>query len=54
MITNIILTVVIFWTFLWTWVNFSRILMKSGIPGLNNLFMSIGWTAIIIHIIGIW
>lgn len=54
MITNIILTIVILWTFFWSWINFARLIAKNKIPTFNNLFMSIGWTAIITYIIGIW
>ena len=54
MITNIIFTIAIFWTILFTWVNFSRTIYKCGVSALNNIYMAIGWTAIITHIIGIW
>ena len=54
MITNIILTITICWTFFWTLVNFVCVLTKNDLPALNNIFMSVGWTIIIAHIIGIW
>lgn len=54
MVTNIIFAISIFWTILFTWVNFSRVICKYGVSALNNIYMAIGWTAIITHIIGIW
>lgn len=54
MVTNIIFAISIFWAILFTWVNFSRVICKCIVPTLNNIYMAIGWTAIITHIIGIW
>lgn len=53
-INNIILTISIFFTFWWTSVNIGRFAKNQRIPSWNFIFMSIGWTAIITHIIGIW
>lgn len=53
-INNIILTVSIFFTFWWTSINIARFAKNQSIPSNNFIFMSIGWTAIITHIIGIW
>lgn len=54
MATNILFTISIFWTILFTWVNFSRTIYGYEVSGLNNICMAIGWTAVITHIIGIW
>lgn len=54
MIADIIFCIFIFISVFFTIVNVAKTIYKERIPALNFIFMAIGLTGVITHIIGIW
>lgn len=54
MIADIIFCIFIFISVFFTIVNVAKTIYKERIPALNFVFMTIGLTGVITHIIGIW
>lgn len=46
--------IAIFFAIWWTSVNIAKLIRHEGIPFGNFILMSVSWTAIITHLIGIW